>query len=415
MSEDKTFKIEDELLSVAKAAEQRKLPVLAAWLESYVDLNDLKLGVFDQLELITNVGKMLADNSRFAFESEEILQIKAAYQSATEAQKVNLKELLTKQIERLQRILNNPDFKDIEKNGAELKRFIAKAEEELANLESSMSKNIERGQGVGKRLVGKRFSYGVLIAFFEFTEDPDKPAPPRASQLERANKIRAKIEDFKAKLSLVVQRYEIRSKALSILESTQNRLRALDVVSESEVPKAPDLKPANPLPETLKPEVKIPSSLKEKVSVIPSPRDSRPKDQTISEVNVVKQGDERIMESNEFNFDILRLRELICFATERNLKIRILSAKDRIRNYKGGWNELFNELGFDGKVEMVTYRDLNRATDVITPVIVPKGLNTHHSFWERQKFENCVVLNATHPNTLLNHLKAAEDVLQKEA
>ena len=64
---------------------------------------------------------------------------------------------------------------------------------------------------------------------------------------------------------------------------------------------------------------------------------------------------------------------------------------------------------------MVTYRDLNRATDVITPVIVPKGLNTHHSFWERQKFENCVVLNATHPNTLLNHLKAAEEVLQKEA
>ncbi len=424
MSEDQKGKIDEELLSAAEVAEQRKLPVLAAWLESYVNLNDLRLGVFDELELIANVGKMLADTSRFAFEPEELLKIKAAYQRATEAQKANLKELLKRQMERLQRILNNPDFKDIEKNGAELKRFIAKAEAELANLESSMSQNIERGQGVNKRLVGKKFNYGVLYAFFEFTDDPDKPVPPRHSQLERAKKISAKIEDFKNKLSLVVQRYEIRNKALSILESTQNRLGGLDVISEPEtvMPKAPDLKPANIVPEpyklileALESEVRmIPPELEEKLSV-PKPRDSRPKGQTISEVSAVKPGDERVMESDEFNFDILRLRELICFATESNLKIRILSAKDRIRNYKGGWNELFNELGFDGKVEMVTYRDLNRATDVITPVIVPKGLNTHHSFWERQKFENCVVLNATHPNTLLNHLKAAEEVLQKEA
>ena len=212
--------------------------------------------------------------------------------------------------------------------------------------------------------------------------------------------LRGKIEDLKEKANplddlkaeierLTVELEQVR-KHIQFFQEKTGISNTTDQEQSPSVPETKEENMANPTVSTAPAQVKGP---------LPGPR--RFKDKTREEVKGTEE------KKSPMDRDLDAVREAIELSKERGSKLRVLTSNktaSMFTKYTEQWKELLRALGFSGELEAVGYSEL--ATKREIPILIPKGMFTHHDQWEKEGLDFYVI--ETKPLLLLNHHRASK-------
>lgn len=380
--------LSDELLKVATAAEKSGAPVLKVWVGRNINPGDLQQGSFDEEALLGTVESMLADTRNFAFEPEAVTSLRQKFEAATARRDEYLSFALKQQRARLENLLKNPDLRDIEKKQQDLQRYLKKAEAELAAINDP--KELARVDAAFKMRVARLKSQNLTIGKL-FTEIWKLEEDIREKRMARWEKCSRAIEEFQAQLTIVEQRSLLKTRLLAVLEKTKQRL---DQLPPDQQPK-PNERTKNPLPTA--------SARQKEGQHTPKIKNGRKKSEQEDKAAAPISEPPRNEVSNEKISDIRRLRNVVETARKTSNKIRVLIPTDHASRYEAGWQGVFRALGFTGDLEFGDYQRLARTSDFVSPVVVPKKMNTHTELWDKSAF-SCVMVTEISSTNLLKKM-----------
>jgi hypothetical protein len=110
---------------------------------------------------------------------------------------------------------------------------------------------------------------------------------------------------------------------------------------------------------------------------------------------------------DRYRTSLRRLHEAIGQAGGSDGLLRVLRVDiDKIfGHFKVEWESLIRGLGYDGRIEWLTYDEVKGKMDRSVPLVVPHKLNTHLSEGWKRGQKNVFVIEASSPRLLLSYLR----------
>jgi|GEM_PF-6195388 len=388
--------VSTELTKVAENAEKSDKPVLRLWVAQNVDTQALKDGTFDEADVLKTAQTMLADTGRFLSEPEIVQEFRKTIEAVTARQDEYLRTAMLAQKERVKKLLGSADLADAEKRPNDFRRYVAKAEAELATLHGS--KEAERIARTTDERVSKLKGAPLLGNFITVLDIKDvrkvqKEVIDEANK--RFQKAKEKVQNLKRELDIAEKRAAIKQKLQGVLAATDERLAAMGALdAPSSVPTLarPVMKSASESQSTvqIKPQNGRKGTESHLKLVPPVPVDA--------EINEKK--DKLSAPESQRNSDVVKLREVVSAAEAGSNKIRVLVPKGKSANFEAGWMNVFAALGFEGKVEMIELAGLQNTADLESPVVLVKNMNGLTKKWGNRAFSKVVITELSSTNHL---------------
>lgn len=392
--------LSEKLLNIADEAAASDMPVMKLWAQKHINEVSLKEGVFDEMEVMQSVRRMLMDTDMFLFEPKMVRDLRDIYERVEENREEYLENCMKKQKQRIQRILNGLEYLTLDKQKRNLTRHLARKNEEYSKIRS-----VEGQQMVIEQLksqvdqylkarIGKHPS-GILNVVADMDtvvgrlEDMEDAALERIE--DRLKRCVEATKDIQQKLEVIEMRIRNKARLLKILEDTEKYLSQNDGSSmvQQNVPVAV-----------------LPKSTVSTEKPFAKKKVRKKESRSEEDVDEKRSDSDRPSNPNELDWaheksDVERLNEVIAYAEEADEKIRVLVSKKHAGSHKKKWRKVFEKLGYEGALEFCTYRNLATSSDYDSPVIVPRGMNTHQERWNRKNFAYVIVTEVYSPNQLL--------------
>lgn len=121
-----------------------------------------------------------------------------------------------------------------------------------------------------------------------------------------------------------------------------------------------------------------------------------------SGMSVKEQGPEKDS-AKKTEASLVKLRSAVKLALEHGKLRVVVPHRDHVRRYsEGKWSELFERLDYKGKVEFLTFEEIDRSSggyDV--PILMLRSMHSHPNFWKKKLYPNIFVLDAKSQNEIM--------------
>lgn len=164
--------------------------------------------------------------------------------------------------------------------------------------------------------------------------------------------------------------------------------------------------PTGPLTENPEPPATVDATLgiPEKPRKDPSrkrqPKNSKPEESAGKEPSDAQ----NLQTIGAMQLSLQKIQRALVLAIQGDNKIRIVITNEPHRQkFIQQWQELFAGLGFTGMVEFI---DFPKNNGDLSPILIPRGMNTHDNRWSRTSLEaRYFVIDVDRPRLILNHFK----------
>lgn len=343
-----------------------------------VDLSIFETPYFDEREALQAAGILMKNLMVFTFLPAHVLKLQTHYMEALSGGDDYLKYALTAQKDRLtEQVRGVPPMPEIEKTLRNVRRGIERAIDDLdsandvdAHLSSFFTRlprhqrEVTRvDQQTGELVIDHDKAWGIVEKFLVKIQNKIDKAYGRFLGLEDA--------EF-------------------ILERQLDRRRIVDYFLEPTLRDLQTLsKPKGVIPMQIEPADQGDESINRKRKRL----SSEPPESKLQDVQTpTKKNSEKL---DSLQMTIAKIKRVIDVAHGSGNKLRILiPPENRLRDrFEPQWRNVLSRMGFKGFVEFITYENLRATSDIETPVIVYKGMNTHGNLWDKSKFSNTVVVD----------------------
>ncbi|MBT5016334.1 hypothetical protein HOM98_02515 [Candidatus Peregrinibacteria bacterium] len=406
---DRVIPLSAHLKVATDLADQNGPPQLQSWLRSEGDPSQWMDDVLpDEVEIYEVIGRLIKKLQRFpAFTPILISSLYHAHEAAAEDPDAYFQEVLSEQRDGiLQACEQLPALEELERQlarlikgtdqlFAEFNRLSNEADDFQTFLNSGYIKPLRQRRGESEESLQQRaLRYGQKIY--------KRRKKAFQQKLRRLTDLSILITEREHKIQILERQVGIR-------RNIDRRLKQIDLkigsLPESETPSIS--RQPHRLAAAQKPR-QAPQTRgrhKRHKSHSSARRRSKRKDPTPPTTPPESEDGQSLTTIGPLNLSLQKIREAIALAGQNGNRMRILITNEAHRTrFITQWQQLLDQMQFTGTVE---FTDFPRNDGDLSPILIPRGMNTHGSQWDRTSLEApYFVIDIDRPNLLRNHLES---------